>query len=76
MKMLRCVGGPLDGKDTISRFPKGFLVVDKPAGRCWLYDIAADESGWILREGYPQAWDRQKSEEAAEGSDYDVLVIP
>jgi hypothetical protein len=72
---LVCVGGVLDGQEATSRFPKGFLAVDKPAGQCWLYDIAADSSGWILREGYPQPWDRQKSWLAAEGVDFDVLAV-
>ena len=33
-----CRGGPLDGQCVISRFPDGFLLVEKPTGLVWLYD--------------------------------------
>lgn len=35
-----CVGGPLDGAVSQSRFPKGFLLIDKPNNRVWIYDYA------------------------------------
>jgi hypothetical protein len=68
-----CVGGPLDGREAASRFPKGFLLVDKSNGQCWLYDADADK--WVLRDGYPQVWDPQRSYSAADGSDYDVRAL-
>lgn len=46
-----CVGGPLDGQDALSRFPHGFLLVDKPAGECWLYDWTGDR--FIVRSEEP-----------------------
>ncbi len=30
--------GPLDGSTMTSRRPAGVLLVDRPAGQCWLYD--------------------------------------
>ena len=36
----RCAGGPLDGEEGISRFPKGFLVVNRPAKQVAIYDYA------------------------------------
>lgn len=30
--------GPLDGSSMTSRRPAGVLLVDRPAGQCWLYD--------------------------------------
>lgn len=41
-------GGPLDGTDQESRFPKGFLLVDKPNNRVWIYDYTDGE--FVVRE--------------------------
>jgi hypothetical protein len=72
MFIYRCVGGPFDDEEVESRFPKGFLVVDRPNTRCWLYDFDESRGVWSLREDYPQPWDRTRSITAAEGNDYDV----
>jgi hypothetical protein len=32
-----CTGGPLDGQQVIVRSSSGFLAVNKPAGRAWMY---------------------------------------
>lgn len=34
-----CVGGPLDGQTFTSRFPRGVLVVNRPAGEAVVYDF-------------------------------------
>lgn len=34
-----CLGGPLDTREGISRFPQGFLLVDREASRVWIYDL-------------------------------------
>ncbi len=47
-----CTGGPLNGHRAFSRFPKGFLLVDKPAGACWLYDW--DGAQFVARTEQPQ----------------------
>jgi len=69
----RCEGGPLDGQEIDSRYPMGFLLVDKPNGQCWLYERL--EEIWVLRNGYPQPWDREKSWEAALGQEFDVRAV-
>ncbi|MFI7608908.1 hypothetical protein ACIBTV_27860 [Micromonospora sp. NPDC049366] len=46
-----CVGGPMDGQQAVSRFPRGFLLVDKPAGECWLYDWR--DGGFHVRDAAP-----------------------
>lgn len=33
-----CIDGPIDGKRMSSRYPKGFLYVDKPNSRAWVYE--------------------------------------
>lgn len=33
-----CSGGPLDGQQFTSRFPKGFLVVNRPQAEVVVYD--------------------------------------
>jgi len=43
-----CRGGPLDGKVEQSRCPKGFLLVDKPNNRAWIYDYTGGE--FVSRE--------------------------
>lgn len=33
------IGGPMNGEELISRYPKGVLVVDREANRCWVYKL-------------------------------------
>lgn len=33
-----CRGGPMDGQLGMSRFANGFLLVDRPGNRMWIYD--------------------------------------
>lgn len=70
----RCVGGPLDGRDAESRFPKGFIYVDVPGERVWVYDYREESpsvpAAFIARE--VDNLSRPKAEKAAAGSTYDV----
>lgn len=71
----------MDGHRAVSRFPKGFLLVDKPAGACWLYDWRDDR--FVARTSEPQQVldgpadgpGDSRYRAAAEG-DYDVLAAP
>jgi hypothetical protein len=68
-----CQGGPLNGKPGMSRFSKGFLLVDKQAGKAWVYDWTG--TAFICRdepEGRPV--DDTKRMTAAESSDWDVIA--
>jgi hypothetical protein len=69
-----CQGGPLDGREVISRFVDGFLLVDKPNDVVLIYkhDIYADT--WIP-DGTWQTLDRAKAWEAADGNSYDVIAL-
>lgn len=75
------MGGPLDGRRAVSRFPRGFLLVDKPAGTCWLYDWADDR--FVARNAEPQPVQDGPADgpgdsryRAAAEADFDVLAAP
>jgi hypothetical protein len=68
-------GGPLDGTEQQSRFPKGFLLVDKANNRCWIYDFAGGEFVVREEEGAELVSDPTASHNrfrAAEERSYDV----
>jgi hypothetical protein len=69
----RCQGGALDGQDVTSRFPDGFLLVDKPDERVLIYkhDFYADT--WVP-DGTWQTLDRARSWATADGNSYDVIA--
>lgn len=69
-----CEDGPLAGREVISRFPLGFLLVDKPNNECWIYEWVG--TGFRVRDMAPMPVDIAKRDRAAEGSDYDVLAAP
>jgi hypothetical protein len=41
----QCVGGPMDGMEAVSRYPKGFLLVDIPNQMVWIYDYLTELGG-------------------------------
>lgn len=65
------VGGPYDGQKVISRNPKGFVLVDKPNSRAWVYDFQGDR--FVAREG--DTFDPYKGWRAAESDGWDVLAF-
>jgi hypothetical protein len=70
-----CRGGPLDGQPGQSRFPKGFLLIDKPNNRVWIYDFANGEFVVREAEGVELVSDLAASHNrfrAAEERSYDV----
>ena len=74
-----CWGGPLDTQEMVSRYPMGFLLVDRPAGRCWLYDWK--DPGFLVRvaDGYPLENDPDAPKNrfrAADEAEYDVVAAP
>lgn len=75
-----CLNGPLAGQELTTRYPKGALVCDRPAGHLWIYDWCGD--GFRSRTG-DQAMPLIEDEtaernryRAAEEGDYDVLAAP
>ncbi|MEU7590616.1 hypothetical protein AB0A95_30540 [Micromonospora sp. NPDC049230] len=76
-----CSGGPLDGQALASRFPQGFLLVDKPNGCCWLYDWTGDrfkarsEEPMPVQDGPADGPGDSRYRAAAEPF-YDVLAAP
>lgn len=69
----QCVGGPMDGEEGQSRFPKGFVLIDKPNSRAWVYDF--EESTGVFTARSQDVHDMQRANHAAEGSDYDVRAL-
>lgn len=68
-------GGPLDGTDQNSRFPKGFLLVDKPGNRVWIYDYTDGEFVVRVDEGEELVSDPSATHNryrAADERSYDV----
>lgn len=70
-----CRGGPRDGEEAVSRFPKGFLLVDKPSGVCWIYDWAQDVPVFNCRRDTGYELDHNRRIKAAEQFDYDVVAM-
>jgi hypothetical protein len=71
----RCVGGPLDGEAAASRYPTGFVLADKPAGKAWIYDRAGDGT-FAVREADGRRLDPRRATAAAIGEEYDVVAAP
>lgn len=70
-----CVGGPWAGLTSQSRFPKGFVLVDRSAERVWVYDRievgdAPTGTSYVAREMDVLDWSRL--EKAAAEPKYDV----
>jgi hypothetical protein len=66
-----CVGGPLDQQHIRVRFPKGFLCVDRPAEKAWVYKF----DGERFNASDEMVLDHTKRLVAAEDFDYDVVSI-
>ncbi|MEV1315380.1 hypothetical protein AB0J14_04765 [Micromonospora arborensis] len=74
-----CEGGPLRGTVLVSRFPSGILLVDKPAGVCWIYEWQPDRGVFVVRDEQPAPVHTDgpvnRYRAAAEGT-YDVVAAP
>lgn len=71
--------GPLDGSALTSRRPAGVILVDRPAGLCWLYDWC--DGAFYCRETAGRQLERDPGvgdnlERAAEEGDWDVQAAP
>lgn len=74
-----CNGGPMDGQKAESRFPEGFLLVDKPEGKCWLYDWDSASGTFKVRDEKPMVVQTEglvNRYRAADEFNYDVLAAP
>ncbi len=69
----------MDGYNVTSRFPKGFLLVDKPANQCWIYDWYEGADAFKVRDEVPmecQTEGEKNRYRAAEESEFDVIAAP
>lgn len=63
-----CHGGPMNGHEGQSRFPKGFVLMDERDSRAWVYDY--EDGAFVAREVQPL--NRVGAERAAIEDTYDV----
>jgi hypothetical protein len=68
-----CTGGPWNGRHITVRFPRGFLLIDMPGRRCWIYERGSD--GFTCRSDEPQPLHDDGPDNrwrAAEEPDWDI----
>jgi hypothetical protein len=71
--------GPLDGGTMTSRRPRGVILVDRPAGLCWLYEWRDGAFYARTTEGQPLERDPgagDNLERAADEGEWDVQAAP
>lgn len=71
-----CSGGPLSGEFAESRFPKGFLLVDKPKNQAWIYEWDETSQCFIARNETPMELNHAGRMRAANEFTYDVVAAP
>lgn len=73
-----CVGGPLNGRVQLSRFPGGFVLGDKPRHMVWIYRW--DGEVWRVDPGGHAGDNRWLSDAgiiaAMQGEQFDVISLP
>lgn len=67
----RCQGGPMRSQVGESRFPKGFVLVDRPRNMATVYDW--DGEVFIARES--EELDTEKRWKAADSTGWDVRSV-
>lgn len=73
----RCHGGPWDGTQGETRFPKGFLLIHMPTRRLWIYDRRPD-GDFYVRETEPAELQEDGPDNrwrAADEGDFDIRVL-
>jgi hypothetical protein len=72
-----CVGGPYNDRTITSRFPGGFVLVDRVRNRAWVYVAGKSPDGvavFVCRDPAGAVLDEAGRWRAAESADYDVIV--
>lgn len=75
----QCMNGPLQGQLAVSRFSKGFLLVDKVEELCWIYEWDKEDKCFYVRdpEGeFVHTSGEKNRYRAAEEPNYDVIAAP
>lgn len=70
-----CIGGPYAGDFAESRFPKGFLLVDKVNNQCWVYDWQPNMEFFKVRQEEPMQVSLEGRMRAANEFTYDVVAL-
>lgn len=74
-----CRGGPMQSKLLLrreGRGPKGVLLVDRPANRCWIYEWDERSRTFACREEAGQPIEEAGLVRAADEDSYDVIAAP
>ncbi len=66
----RCVGGPMRGHWGESRFPRGFVLVDRKKDTAWVYEWR--DGKFVVQEPNGVPLDHDKRWSAADGAEWDV----
>lgn len=69
----QCVGGPMNGQQGESRFPKGFVLIDRPNSAAWVYDY--DPNSNTFTAGEQDIHDKERGRKAAEEANYDIRAL-
>lgn len=69
-----CQGGPMHTLVCVSRYPKGFLLADKPNNKAWIYDWTGNS--FKVRDDEPMELNFEGRIRAATEFDYDVIAVP
>lgn len=73
-----CVGGPMHAQDGVSRFPRGFLLVDRARQKVWIYDYVEGQFLVRIEEGVDLIEDPDAPRNryrAAEEVEFDIRVL-
>ena len=70
------VGGPMDGQELMSRFPRGLLLVDKPAHQSWLYQWEDPPGQFVCLDSAPRVDDFAWRWRIADEHAYEVVAAP
>lgn len=71
----KCIGGLYHGRTMISRYPKGFLLVDRPSDTAWVYDLTPlPFPTFVCRDPAGAPLDESGRWRAAEEATYDVIA--
>ncbi len=70
-----CRGGPCDGQEVESRFPDGFLAVERQKRKVWIYDRNPETGEFVARRPIADTLNDELRWRAASEPHYDVRAV-
>jgi len=68
-------GGPLGGKELVSRYDEGILAIDMANRRCWIYDYDFQAMRFVVRENEGRMLVDVLRMSTAEEGRYDIVAV-